>query len=56
MTDLEREILDFEGQWWRARGNKESAIRETFGFSAIRYAQKLNAVLDDPEAQRLVIQ
>ena len=50
MTDLERAILEFEGRWWRARGNKESAIRGQFGWSAVRYAQKLNAVLDSNEA------
>lgn len=50
MDDTDRRILEFESQWWRARGNKEAAIREEFNWTAIRYAQKLNAVLDDPEA------
>ncbi|HEY9315826.1 DUF3263 domain-containing protein [Williamsia sp.] len=50
MTDLEQRILDFEGQWWRVRGGKEAAIREQFGWSAVRYAQKLNAVLDSNDA------
>lgn len=50
MTDLERQILDFESQWWRARGNKEKEIRQLFGWSTVRYAQKLNRVVDNPEA------
>lgn len=50
MTDLERQILDFESQWWRARGNKETEIRQLFGWSVVRYAQKLNQVVDNPEA------
>lgn len=50
MTDLERRILDFEAQWWQSRGNKEAAIRELFGWSAVRYVQKLNRLIDNPEA------
>lgn len=50
MTDLERQILDFESQWWRARGNKETEIRQLFGWSVVRYAQKLNQVVDNPGA------
>lgn len=49
-TDLETVILDFESQWWQARGNEEAAIREEFDWTPIRYAQKLNAVLDDLQA------
>lgn len=52
MTELERRILDFESQWWQQRGNKETEIRRVFGMSAVRYAQKLNNLLDDPEAHR----
>ena len=51
MNDRDREILQFESQWWQLRGNKERAIHDTFDMSAIRYAQRLNAVLDDPQAQ-----
>jgi hypothetical protein len=50
MTDLDCAILDFESQWWRARGNKEAAIREQFGWSPVRYAQKLNQILDNSDA------
>jgi uncharacterized protein DUF3263 len=46
----EREILAFEGQWWKYAGAKEQAIRELFDMSATRYYQVLNALLDRPEA------
>jgi hypothetical protein len=50
VNDLQRQILDFEGQWWLLRGNKETAIHNQFELSAIRYTQLLNRLLDDPEA------
>lgn len=50
MTDLERAILDFEARWWQQRGNKEAEVVRRFEMSAIRYAQKLNQILDNPEA------
>ena len=46
----EREILAFEGQWWKYAGAKEQAIRELFDMSATRYYQVLNALVDSPEA------
>jgi Protein of unknown function (DUF3263) len=46
----EREILAFEGQWWKYAGAKEQAVRELFGMSPTRYYQVLNALLDRPEA------
>ena len=46
----EREILAFEGQWWKYAGAKEQAIRELFDMSATRYYQVLNALIDSPAA------
>jgi hypothetical protein len=46
----EREVLAFEGQWWKYAGAKEQAIRELFDMSATRYYQVLNAVIDKPAA------
>ena len=46
----DREILDFERQWWKYAGAKETAIRESFDMSATRYYQVLNALIDRPEA------
>jgi hypothetical protein len=46
----DREILEFERQWWKYAGAKETAIRESFDMSATRYYQVLNALIDRPEA------
>lgn len=50
LTEREQGILAFEQQWWRHAGAKEQAIRDTFGLSATRYYQLLNALLDNPAA------
>lgn len=50
LTEREREILDFEQQWWRHPGAKEQAIRDRFACTATRYYQLLNGLLDNPAA------
>lgn len=50
LTDLKHELLDFAGLWWRYAGAQEQAIRDRFGLSATNYWQKVNALLDRPEA------
>lgn len=50
LSALERRILEFEGQWWKQAGAKESAIRHQFDLSATRYYQVLNRLLDSPAA------
>lgn len=50
LSDLEREILAFERQWWKYAGAKEQAVRELFDLSGTRYYQMLNALIDRPEA------
>lgn len=50
LNDRDRQILEFERQWWRYAGAKEQAIRELFDLSATRYYQALNALIDTPEA------
>lgn len=50
MVERDLEILDFERQWWEYAGGKEAAIRERFGMSALRYYQRLNWIIDQPEA------
>jgi Protein of unknown function (DUF3263) len=50
LSERDREILDFERQWWKYAGAKETAIRESFEMSATRYYQVLNALIDRPEA------
>ncbi|NUO57289.1 MAG: DUF3263 domain-containing protein [Hamadaea sp.] len=50
LSDLHREILVFERQWWKYAGAKESAIVERFDMTATRYFQVLNALIDHPAA------
>jgi hypothetical protein len=50
LTATEAQMLGFERQWWRYAGAKEQAIRESFGLSATRYYQLLNALIDQPAA------
>ena len=50
LGERDREILEFERQWWKYAGAKEQAIRELFDMSATRYYQVLNALIDRPEA------
>lgn len=50
LSDRDRQVLDFERESWKLGTPKERAIRERFGFSAARYHQLLNRILDRPEA------
>jgi hypothetical protein len=50
LSERDREILDFERQWWKYAGAKETAVREKFDMSSTRYYQVLNALIDRPEA------
>jgi len=50
LSERDREILEFERQWWRYAGAKEQAIRELFEMSATRYYQIVNNLIDTPEA------
>ena len=50
LSERDAAIIDFERQWWKYAGIKESAIRETFDMSSTRYYQILNSLLDDPVA------
>jgi len=50
LSNLEIRILDFESNWWRFAGAKESAIKELFDLSAPRYYQLLNDLIDRDDA------
>lgn len=50
ISETDAAILEMERQWWRYAGAKEQAIRDRFGWSATRYYQALNALLDSPAA------
>jgi hypothetical protein len=50
LTDLELRILDFERQWWRYAGAKESAVNELFDLNPPAYYQLLNNLIDREDA------
>lgn len=50
LTDLERDLLDFERLWWKHDGSKDYAIRELFDLSQTRYWQQLNVLVDRADA------
>jgi hypothetical protein len=50
LSERDREILNFERQWWKYAGAKEQAVREKFDMSSTRYYQVLNALIDRPDA------
>ena len=50
LTELEVRILDFERQWWRYAGAKESSIKELFDLTPPAYYQLLNNLIDRDEA------
>src|SRR5690606_13948445 len=50
LSDRDRRVIDFERQWWKYAGSKESAIKELFDMSPTRYYQVLNALIDNPVA------
>ncbi|WP_018018199.1 DUF3263 domain-containing protein [Corynebacterium capitovis] len=43
-------VLDFEASAPRGLGAKEEAIRTQLGLTPVRYYQRLNVLLDSPDA------
>ena len=50
LSELEIRMLDFERQWWRYAGAKESAIKELFDLTPPAYYQMLNNLIDREDA------
>jgi hypothetical protein len=50
LTEIERQMLDLEGEWWATPGRKEDAISDRFSMSATCYYQLLNRLLGTREA------
>ena len=50
LSERDRQILEFERQWWKYAGAKEQAIRDLFDMSSTRYYQIINTLIDDPKA------
>ena len=53
LTELEVRILEFEKDWWRYAGAKESAIKDLFDMKPPAYYQLLNNLIDRPDALAL---
>jgi hypothetical protein len=51
LTERDQRILEFEREWWRFAGAKQSAIRELFGIEPAYYYQQLNELIDQPAAE-----
>lgn len=50
LTERDIAILEFEHRWGAHNGPKDQAIRDQFGFSAARYYQVLNTLIDTAAA------
>ena len=50
LSELEIKLLEFENNWWRHAGSKESAIKELFNLTPPAYYQLLNNLIDRQEA------
>jgi hypothetical protein len=52
LSDLDREILEFEQDWVAHAGAKDSAVRDRFDLTPAGYHQQLNRIIDLPEAEQ----
>ena len=52
LDERAQRVLEFERVWWGHSGAKEQSIRNEFAWSAARYYQVLNAVIDTEVAVR----
>ena len=50
LSELEIKLLEFERNWWRHAGSKESAIKELFNLTPPAYYQMLNNLIDKEAA------
>ena len=50
LSERDMRVLAFERGIWRTPSVKEQAIAEVLGFTATRYYQLLNELIDSPEA------
>lgn len=50
LTPADLEVLEFERETWRHPGDKDKAILERFRHNVTRYYQRLNHLLDHPQA------
>lgn len=53
LSARDRAVLEFERSYWHPAyiGLKDTAVRELFGMTWVRYVQVLHAILEKPEAE-----
>lgn len=51
LTHADLEVLEFARATWKSGGHRASAIYDRFGITETRYFQRLNHLLDRPEAE-----
>ena len=51
LSDLDREILEFEQDWVTHAGAKDEAVRARFDLTPTGYHQLLNRIIDNPAAE-----
>ncbi|MFC7492679.1 MULTISPECIES: DUF3263 domain-containing protein [unclassified Nocardioides] len=51
LSDLDREILEFEADWVAHVGTKDEAVRDRFDLTPTGYHQLLNRLIDLPAAE-----
>jgi hypothetical protein len=50
LTEKDTQTLDLEAKWWKYHGVKEATVRDLFDESMTTYYQRLNHLIDRPEA------
>ena len=50
LSELEVKLLEFERNWWRHAGTKESAVKQLFNLTPPAYYQLLNNLIDKEAA------
>ena len=50
LTERERALLDFEGDWWTLDDAKDTLVRARFACNLDEYYQDLNRLLEVPAA------
>lgn len=50
LSEQERDVLDVEARFWRHAGAKEDHVRQHLGLTPVAYYQRVNALIDRPEA------
>lgn len=50
LDERDRDMLDFEREWWKYAGAKEQAIKARFDLSTTRYYELLNRLIDQDAA------